>query len=117
MNYRIARFIAASALLALSVPARGQQQGPSTAPTVTFQTEVNYVDVDAIVTDAQGNFVGNLTKDDFEVLEDGKPQKVDTVRDGRYSGAAAGPLSRSWIAPSPRDVRIEPRGVSPGGCT
>jgi VWFA-related protein len=77
MTCRLARFIAASALLVLSVPARGQQQGPSTAPTVTFQTEVNYVDVDAIVTDAQGNFVGNLTKDDFQLFEDGKPQKVD----------------------------------------
>ena len=77
MNCRTARFIAASALLALSVPARGQQQGPSTAPTVTFQTEVSYVDVDAIVTDAQGNFVGNLTKNDFQLFEDGKPQKVD----------------------------------------
>ena len=76
MNSRIARFITAAGLLVLSIPARGQQS-PSNPPTVTFQTEVNYVDVDAIVTDALNNFVGNLTKDDFEVLEDGKPQKVD----------------------------------------
>jgi VWFA-related protein len=74
MHSRIARFLAAAVLLALTIPARGQQSGP---PTVTFQSEVNYVDVDAIVTDAQGNFVGNLTKDDFQVFEDGKPQKVD----------------------------------------
>src|SRR5260221_3961584 len=67
------RFLVAAALLVLSVPARGQQGAPS----VTFQTEVNYVDVDAIVTDETGNFVGSLTKDDFEVREDGKPQKVE----------------------------------------
>ena len=48
------------------------------APGVTFQVEVNDVDVDAVVTDAQGNFVTGLTRDDFEVFENGKPQKVDT---------------------------------------
>ena len=52
-----------------------QSQG---APGVTFQTEVTYVDVDASVTDEQGKFVGNLTKEDFQVFEDGKPQKIDT---------------------------------------
>ena len=56
-------------------PARaGGNQPP---PPVTFKTEVNYVEVDALVTDAQGNFVSGLTKDDFEVLEDGKAQKVE----------------------------------------
>jgi VWFA-related protein len=56
-------------------PARaGGTQPP---PPVTFKTEVNYVEVDALVTDAQGNFVPGLTKDDFEVLEDGKAQKVE----------------------------------------
>ena len=74
MDRRIARLSIAAVLLALSVSARGQQSSP---PSVTFQTEVNYVDVDAIVTDAAGRFVGNLTKDDFQLFEDGKPQKVD----------------------------------------
>jgi VWFA-related protein len=46
-------------------------------PSVTFQVEVNYVDVDAIVTDEEGNFVSGLTRDDFDVFEDGKPQKVE----------------------------------------
>jgi VWFA-related protein len=45
-------------------------------PTVTFRVEVNYVEIDAIVTDAQGNFVRNLSKDDFEVVEEGKPQEL-----------------------------------------
>ena len=46
------------------------------SPAVTFKVEVNYVEIDAIVTDAQGNFVRNLTKDDFQVTEDGKPQTL-----------------------------------------
>ena len=53
-------------------------QAPQAPPSVTFQVEVNYVDVDVVVTDEQGNFVSGLTREDFEVLEDGKLQKVDT---------------------------------------
>ena len=55
----------------------GAAQAPQTPPSVTFQVEVNYVDVDAIVTDENGNFVTGLTREDFEVFEDGKPQKVE----------------------------------------
>lgn len=47
------------------------------APAVTFQSEITYVDVDVSITDAQGNLVANLTKDDFEVFEDGRPQKIE----------------------------------------
>src|SRR5258708_801018 len=45
-------------------------------PPVTFKVEVNYVEIDANVTDAQGNFVRSLTRDDFQILEDGKPQTL-----------------------------------------
>ena len=61
-------------VLVLATLGTNAQQTP---PSVTFQVEVNYVDVDAIVTDEQGNFVSGLTRDDFEVIEDGKPQKVE----------------------------------------
>jgi VWFA-related protein len=52
-------------------------QDPQGPPSVTFQVEVNYVDVDAVVTDEDGNFITGLTRNDFEVFEDGKPQKID----------------------------------------
>lgn len=45
-------------------------------PEVTFKVEVNYVEVDAIVTDASGRLVRDLSKDDFIVLEDGRPQQI-----------------------------------------
>jgi VWFA-related protein len=59
----------------------GAQQAPpprpaADQPPITFKVEVNYVEIDAIVTDQQGNFVRTLTKDDFQVLEQGKPQTV-----------------------------------------
>jgi VWFA-related protein len=44
-------------------------------PSVTFRTEVNFVEVHAIVTDARGAFVKDLTLEDFEVYEDGRLQK------------------------------------------
>ena len=41
---------------------------------VTFRTETNFVEVHAIVTDDDGEFVRGLTLDDFEVYEDGQLQ-------------------------------------------
>jgi VWFA-related protein len=42
----------------------------------TFRAGVELVELDAVVTDAAGNPVTNLTVDDFEVLEGGKPQPI-----------------------------------------
>ncbi len=51
-------------------------QAPAPPAQPRFRVEVNYVEVDAVVTDAQGNFVRDLTRDDFVILEDGKPQQI-----------------------------------------
>lgn len=45
-----------------------------------FKTQVNVVQVDAVVTDSQGRFVPDLRQEDFEVLEDGKPQKLASTQ-------------------------------------
>ena len=42
----------------------------------TFRVQVDAVEFDAFVTDAQGNPITDLTVDDVEVLEDGKPQTI-----------------------------------------
>jgi VWFA-related protein len=42
----------------------------------TFKVRVDYVEVDVVVTDKQGNLVRGLKKEDFQVLEDGKNQTV-----------------------------------------
>jgi VWFA-related protein len=51
--------------------AAGAQQPP------TISTKVNVVSVLATVHDRDGHVVKNLTKDDFSLLEDGVPQKID----------------------------------------
>jgi VWFA-related protein len=56
-----------------------QAAPPDQKPTVTFRVEVNYVEIDAIVTDGQGNFVRNLSKEDFEIVEEGKPQELSVL--------------------------------------
>jgi VWFA-related protein len=54
-------------------PAQGSQgsQGP------TFKVQVDYIEVDAFVTDQSGRFVRDLKKEDFQLFEDGKPQTVN----------------------------------------
>src|SRR3954451_4402780 len=62
-----------------SPPASTSQNAPPQTgeqPPITFKVEVNYVEIDAVVTDQQGRFVRNLTKDDFQIVEQGKPQSV-----------------------------------------
>jgi VWFA-related protein len=75
---RLAAIIALlAAFSAASTPALRAGQSPAPqAP--TFKAQVEFVEVDALVTDAKGQFIRDLTKDDFEVLEDGKRQAIDT---------------------------------------
>ena len=66
------RCVAVSLVLATAL---ASAQAPPT-PEVTFKVEVNYVEEDVRVVDKDGNFVRGLKQEDFQVLEDGKPQKV-----------------------------------------
>jgi VWFA-related protein len=68
--------LTAVGVLSLAATIAGQQSSTGTQPPLTFKVDVNYVEIDARVTDAQGNFVRNLTKDDFQVTENGKPQPL-----------------------------------------
>jgi VWFA-related protein len=42
----------------------------------TFRVQVDAIEIDASVTDARGNIVTDLTKDDFQILENGRPQTI-----------------------------------------
>src|SRR6185436_4514852 len=57
---------------------RGQPGLPGQAPPSPFviRINVNLVQVDAIVTDSKGKPVTDLRAEDFEVLQDGKPQAI-----------------------------------------
>jgi VWFA-related protein len=63
------RTFAALSLAALSAAVVAGQQP-------TFRTQVEIVEIDAVVTDEQGNPVSGLTMDDFAIREDGRPQAI-----------------------------------------
>jgi VWFA-related protein len=44
----------------------------------TFRVQVDAIEIDAFVTDAQGNPVKGLTIDDFQIFEDGRPQVISS---------------------------------------
>jgi VWFA-related protein len=72
MQYRLAATLAALAVGAHVLVA--QQEAPP-----VFRAQVDAIQFDVSVTDARGNPVTDLTIDEFEVLEDGKPQAVTAV--------------------------------------
>jgi VWFA-related protein len=87
---------------AARAPAAGQQ------PAVTFRAETNFVEVHAIVTDQSGAFVKGLTREDFDVYEDGRLQSptvfsyVDVPIERPFTPA-------NTLAPIEPDVRATTR--------
>ena len=83
---------------------RRRRKHPATPQQPTFRARIDSVSVDVIVTDRQGNPVTELTADDFEIRESGKPQKIETFklvrrrRPRRSVAAARNPLVRRSAA-------------------
>lgn len=65
----LVRFLLSCALLA--APDTGGAQDP-----YSLKVDVSLVSVDVTATDARGNILDTLTKDDFLVFEDGAPQEI-----------------------------------------
>jgi len=103
--------VAGDVLQAQQPPSQAQPQAPPPeAPTPTFRTAVNLVSSDVIVRDRRGQFQADLTKDDFEVIEDGVKQELTSfvlVHGGRVftsQTAAVMPAREGIILPASRPV-------------
>src|SRR5216117_914737 len=96
-RHAFAWMIGAVALLPALVGAAPQAQEP--APRPTFRTEANYVRVDVYPT-RNGAPVTDLRSEDFEVLEDKVPQKIDQFEHVLIQGGG------------PQDARREPNTVA-----
>jgi VWFA-related protein len=71
------RFIPpAAALLAFATAFAQNLAPPQAADQNVIRINVNLVQVDAVVTDSHDHLVPNLEATDFQVLQDGKPQKI-----------------------------------------
>jgi Ca-activated chloride channel homolog len=67
---------AAAVLTLIHASALGARALPKAAQEPVFKAGVELVDVAATVTDGDGRFISGLTRDDFIVYEDGKPQEI-----------------------------------------
>ena len=96
----VPRFVAPAAVtlaLAATLTARQPQ-----AQTPVFRAGVDHVAVDVVVTDSHGKPVPGLTKEDFDVVEQGRPQ---TIADFAF---IAIPASRRAIDPAAAAAAPEP---------
>ena len=88
-----------------ATPAKpGQEAQPQQKP--TFRVQVDLVTNDVIVKDDKGNFVPDLTKDDFEIFEDGVKQDITQmtmIHGGRATNILAAPP-----APAPEGIILPP---------
>ena len=89
---------AAAVCAAASYVVSGAQQQPPPQPLPTFRTEANYVRVDAYPT-KDGAPVADLSQADFDVLENGAPQRIEQFEHV---------VIRANI---PQDLRSEPNTV------
>jgi len=89
-------------------PAQEGVVRPGQDDQATFRATVQYVTTDAIVRDGKGQFVSDLTKDDFEIFEDGIKHELTTlqlIHGGRvYSHLTAppAPVAEGIILPPAR---------------
>src|SRR5215510_4894175 len=92
-------------------PAQQQRQQPQQQPPPpdqpqpppVFRAGINFVRVDVIVSDNKsGVQIADLKDSDFEVTEDGKPQKIDTFRFIKLDGGVA-----DAIKETPREIRTD----------
>jgi hypothetical protein len=92
---RLIAFSLIAGLLAPVLPAQNpqSQQGRSG---YTFRSTSELVLVNVVVRDKDGTPVKGLTRDDFTVLEDGKPQAVSTFD---YEDIPAGMAAASNAGP------------------
>lgn len=115
-----ARQILSFAALLLAAALHGQERDgePRSAEDVFFdRLEVNVVNVEVYVTDKDGSPVRGLVRDDFEILEDGKPQEIThfssverrRATDERAAAVAGipepAPVPKPW-EPLPEDQRL-----------
>ena len=62
---------AGNSLAARQVAAEQVQQAP------TFRAGTHLIEIDVRVTDRDGRFVNGLSREDFDLLEDGEPKRID----------------------------------------
>ena len=63
----------------------------------TIKKESRLVLVDTVVTDKKGNYIHDLTQDDFQVYEDNKEQTISSFSTGADAAGPQNPQSTTWF--------------------
>ena len=96
---------APAVLLICAVFVSGQQPAvpapDSQRPGIVFTVTSTLVQLDAVVTDSKGRYVTDLGLEDFEVFEDGKPQKLTHFSYVRIKTEPAAPAEPPATMPKP----------------
>jgi len=98
----------------IALPAFAQQQPQQQQPQQTFFSEtieVRIINVDVIVTGKDGRPATGLTKDDFELFEDGKPQTISNFLEIRGPEAPAATAAGAPPPPPNAALDARPRNV------
>jgi VWFA-related protein len=108
----------------LPAPSVSTQQQPTQPQRTTSEDDEvvritsNLVQVDAVITDQKGNHVTDLRQEDFEIYEDGRPQKITNfsyvsmeARAAAASSATAPAAPRDKNAPPVPPARLRPEQV------
>jgi VWFA-related protein len=102
----VAVFVAVLAWLTLRLPA----QQPAAQETPTIRATARLVEVSVVVRDKQGKLVTGLTKEDFLLLEEGKPQNIGVFTAPETPAESAAP-------PLPANTFSNRRPASTGSAT
>src|ERR1041385_8168821 len=113
------RFFAIFALLTLAIAQNQSPQGfQQSNPDNVIRITVNLVQVDAVVTDSKDRPVTDLKKEDFVLLQDGKPQVITNftyvdMREGAVRTSSAPKPVPSGQKGLPAPPPPPPRGLKP----
>jgi len=108
-NHRASRVLATWLQLAFVCASLPAQQ----ATDYTFRVQSNLVLVNIAVRDKNGNFVRGLKPQDFTILEDNKPQKIDTFDVEDVDALATQDVAQAKPLVSPLTQPGNPAGAAP----
>jgi len=100
---------AALVLIAVASFAGEPPPGPAEGPVPVFPSAAELVQIDVVVAGADGAPVRDLRREDFEVLEDGRPQRISHFAVGTASRPATLPAAGPAGTPSPPGVPTSTR--------
>lgn len=96
-----------SVFLALAITL-GAQDAPA-----TFKSNTNLVIINVAVRDKSGKPIDNLKKEDFQLLEDGKPQAISVFELQRLESEVLPPIQKTLVPrSSPQPVIAQPESAS-----